>query len=76
MGRKRQRSRTGLTDEDEQPIDVIDDSESTQDPSQADEPAEDEERKMEVDVWDAFKEEHHEGPSPTPPRRAHALICC
>ncbi|KAF8558431.1 hypothetical protein OG21DRAFT_1504175 [Imleria badia] len=58
MGRKRQRSRAALTDDDEEPVDGIDESESTQDDSQADEPTE--ERKMEVDVWDAFKEEHHE----------------
>lgn len=69
MGRKRQRSRA--TDDDEQPVD---ESESTQDHrshslvSDGDELSE--EQKREVEVWDAFKEEHHEGPLPThPPRR-------
>lgn len=64
MGRKRQRStQAALTDDDEQP--VIDESVSTPDQdhgskSQSDELPE--ERKKELDVWDAFKEEHHEGP--------------
>ncbi|KAH0830424.1 hypothetical protein J3R83DRAFT_1819 [Lanmaoa asiatica] len=64
MGRKRQRSRAALTDDDEQPVAAIDKSESPQDngsKSQADDDEElTEERKKELDVWDAFKEEHHE----------------
>lgn len=63
MGRKRQRSRAALTDDDEQLVVTVDESESAQDlggaESQADE--ETEKRKKELDVWDAFKEEHHEG---------------
>lgn len=68
MGRKRQRSLAALTDadDDEQPVAVIDESESAQDQdqdhgstSQTDELPE--ERKKELDFWDAFKEEHHEG---------------
>ena len=72
MGRKRQRStQVALTDDDEQPVA---ESESTPDldrgsTSQADELPE--ERKKELDVWDAFKEEHHEGPFPTHRRRVH-----
>ena len=76
MGRKRQRSLAALTDadNDEQPVATIDESESTQDPdrgskSQTDELPE--ERKKELDIWDAFKEEHHEGSFPTHPRRVH-----
>ncbi|KAG8217351.1 hypothetical protein J3R82DRAFT_5446 [Butyriboletus roseoflavus] len=64
MGRKRQRSRAALTDDDEQPVATIDESESAQDhgsKSHADDDEElTEERKKELDVWDAFKEEHHE----------------
>ena len=74
MGRKRQRStQAALTDDDEQP--VIDESVSTPDQdhgskSQSDELPE--ERKKELDVWDAFKEEHHEGPfSNASSTRAH-----
>ncbi|KAI9569100.1 hypothetical protein HD554DRAFT_2190763 [Boletus coccyginus] len=67
MGRKRQRSLAALTgaDDDEQPVAIIDESESAQDQdqdhgstSQTDELPE--ERKKELDIWDAFKEEHHE----------------
>lgn len=74
MGRKRQRSRATLTDDDEQPVATINESESTQDRASDDDGDDDErltdERKREVNVWDAFKEEHHEGPFPTYPRRA------
>lgn len=73
MGRKRQRSRVALIDDDEQPIATLDESDSAQDhegsKSQADDD-EAEKRKKELDVWDAFKEEHHEGLFPMH-RRVH-----
>lgn len=71
MGRKRQRSRAALTDDEEQPVAIIDESESAQDHADDDEELT-EERKKELDVWDAFKEEHHEGLFPPPPRCVHA----
>ncbi|KAN0075307.1 hypothetical protein V8E55_011330 [Tylopilus felleus] len=67
MGRKRPRSRAALTDDDDQLVDAIDESPSAQDhdgrksqQTQQDEPPEEEESKKELEVWDAFKEEHHE----------------
>ncbi|KAG6379090.1 hypothetical protein JVT61DRAFT_11526 [Boletus reticuloceps] len=64
MGRKRPRSRAALTDDDEQPIDIIDESnESVQDHgsnSQTDDLPEERTEELHADVWDAFKEEHHE----------------
>ncbi|KAF8436920.1 hypothetical protein L210DRAFT_3483220 [Boletus edulis BED1] len=64
MGRKRPRSRAALTDDDEQPIDIIDEStESAQDHgsnSQTDDLPEERREELHADVWDAFKEEHHE----------------
>lgn len=72
MGRKRQRSRAALTDDEEQRAATVDEFESTHDhgsKSHTDEGDSDEglieERKKEVEVWDAFKEEHHEGRFPT-----------
>ncbi|KAF9228622.1 hypothetical protein BS17DRAFT_877256 [Gyrodon lividus] len=63
MGRKRQRSRALPADEDGQPATTIDEDESEQDQggkSQVDEEELTEERKKECEVWEAFKEEHHE----------------
>lgn len=82
MGRKRPRSRAALTDDDDQLVDAIDESPSAQDhdgrksqQTQQDEPPEEEESKKELEVWDAFKEEHHEGSlSNAPSTRLHALI--
>lgn len=87
MGRKRQRSRATLTDDDEQAVATIDESESTEDygsKSYADDDDDDDDderltegRKREVDGWDAFKEEHHEGLFPTRPRRVtHDTLTC
>ncbi|KAG9318296.1 hypothetical protein JVU11DRAFT_380 [Chiua virens] len=68
MGRKRQRSRAISTDDgaSDQAVAIVDESDSVQDVDNAtssrteddDEPTE--ERRKELDVWDAFKEEHHE----------------
>jgi hypothetical protein len=65
MGRKRRRSRAFPADEDGQPEATLDEDQSAQardsTNSQADEEELTEERKKELAVWEAFKEEHHEG---------------
>ncbi|KIJ69632.1 hypothetical protein HYDPIDRAFT_106275 [Hydnomerulius pinastri MD-312] len=59
--RKRRRSRAFPVDEDEQPVAIVDEDQPAQDSVQADESEElTEERKKELEVWESFKEEHHE----------------